>query len=396
MRGYGSCRRLYGHRGADMPSPALVWLRNVAHLSLKELCCVLRDTNMMVAIAVAFTVAVYLVATGVHADVENVSVAVIDGDHSGLSARIRDSLQMPQFRPPVEIDRSEAQAAMDAGRYIFILDIPPHFEADVHALRSPAVQLMVDATAMTQAHMGTAYIQEIVLRETLAYLKVQGVGARLPTRPVLRTLFNPNGNTVWYASVMQVLNNVTVLAVVLVGAAVIREREHGTIEHLLVMPVRPSEIAVAKILANGLVILVAVALSVFVMVQGVLQVPIAGSVSLFLLGTAFYLFSLTALGIMLATLASSMPQFALLSVPVFVIMYLLSGSTTPRESMPAALQDAMLASPSTHYVKLAQGVLYRGAGLDIVWPQLLAMALIGAVFLAIALVRFRSMLTRQA
>lgn len=380
-----------------MPDAAQVkqWLLNVGFLTVKELRCVLRDRNMMGAIVVAFTVAVYMVGTGMHANVLNVPVGIIDGDHSGLSQRIRESIAMPYFRTPVEIDRSEAQAAMDSGRFIFILDIPPHFEADVHALRAPTVQLMVDATAMTQSNLGTVYINEIILRETLAYLKVAGLEVRMPTKPVTHTMFNPNMESVWFASVMQVINNVTVLAVVLVGAAVIREREHGTIEHLLVMPVRPSEIAVAKIAANGLVILVAVGLSILFTVQGVMSVPIAGSVPLFLLGTAFYLFSLTALGILLATYAASMPQFALMAVPVFVIMYLLSGSATPRESMPILLQNAMILSPSTHYVRLAQAVVYRGAGINIVWPQFAAMAVIGAIFLTVALTRFRSMLARQ-
>jgi ABC-2 type transport system permease protein len=240
-----------------------------------------------------------------------------------------------------------------------------------------------------------AYITEIVLRETLADFKVMGLDERLPTRAVVHVMFNPNATISWFTSVMQLINNVTVLSVVLVGAAVMRERERGTIEHLLVMPVRASEIAVAKIVANGLIILLAVAVSVLLVLKVVLQVPIEGSVGLFLLGTGLYLFSLTALGIMLATVTSSMPQFGLLSVPVFVIMYLLSGSATPTENMPMWLQHLMQLSPSTHYVRLAQGVLYRAAGVDIVWPQMLAVSGIGVVFLAIALKRFRLMLARQ-
>lgn len=371
------------------------WFINLAYLTVKELRCVLRDHNMMGAIAVAFSIAVYLVATGTRADVANVSTAVVDNDHSGLSMRLREAIRLPHFKPPVEIDRSQAQAAMDEGKYIFILDIPPHFEADVHALRSPTLQVSVDATAMTQANLGTAYLNEIVIKETLDYFKVQGIDIRLPTRSVVHTMFNPNVTSKWFTAIMQVINNITILAVVLVGAAVIREREHGTIEHLLVMPVRPSEIAMAKILANGIVILTAVGLSMLLVVKGLLQVPVAGSMTLFLVGTAMYLFSLTALGILLATMTSSMPQFGLLSVPIFVIMYLLSGSTTPRESMPALLQDVMLLSPSTHYVKLAQGVLYRGADFALVWPHFAAMAVIGLVFLIVALTRFRSMLARQ-
>ncbi len=373
----------------------MIWLINVLHLSIKELRCALRDRTMMGAILVSFTVAVYVVATGAKSDVSNVDIGVVDADHSGLSMRLRDALRPPLFKTPVMLSAEEAQVAMDEGRMMFVLYIPEHFEADVQGMRSPSVQVAVDATAMAQGGLGMAYVSEIVLRETLDFLKVKNFDSMLPTRSVVHVLFNPNSTTSWFTSIMQVINNVTVLSVVLVGAAVIRERERGTIEHLLVMPVRPSEIAVAKIVANGFLILVAVGLSMLLIVQGLLSVPVGGSLTLFLTGTGLYLFSLTALGILLATVASSMPQFGLLSVPVFVIMYLLSGSGTPSESMPMWLQNVMLLSPSTHYVRLAQGILYRAAGVDIVWPQMLAVAGIGAAFLAMALLRFRAMLARQ-
>jgi ABC-2 type transport system permease protein len=98
---------------------------------------------------------------------------------------------------------------------------------------------------------------------------------------------------------------------------------------------------------------------------------------------------------LLATIVNSMPQFALLSVPVFVVMFLLSGSFTPFESMPGFLQDAMYVSPATHFVRFAQSVLYRGAGIDVVWTDLAIMGGLGAGFLALALSRFRAMLLRQ-
>jgi ABC-2 type transport system permease protein len=155
------------------------------------------------------------------------------------------------------------------------------------------------------------------------------------------------------------------------------------------MPVTSAEIMISKVWANGLVIVVAAALSLTFIVQGLLQVPIAGSKTLFIAGAVIYLFSITSLGILLATMARSMPQFGLLAIPVFVVMNLLSGSTTPQESMPAWLQAIMQASPSTHYVSFSQAVLYRGAWIDIVWPQMLTMAAIGCVFFAVALFRFR-------
>lgn len=373
----------------------MIWLLNVLHLCVKELRCVLRDRTMMGAIVVSFTIAIYVVATGANADVTNVSFGIIDHDRSGLSMRIRQAIRPPMFQEPVELDAESAQQAMAEGRFLFIMEIPRNLEADIHAQRPTTIGLAVDATAMAQGQLGVAYITEIVLRETLADFKVMGLDERLPTRAVVHVMFNPNATISWFTSVMQLINNVTVLSVVLVGAAVMREHERGTIEHLLVMPVRASEIAVAKIVANGLIILLAVAVSVLLVLKVVLQVPIEGSVGLFLLGTGLYLFSLTALGIMLATVTSSMPQFGLLSVPVFVIMYLLSGSATPTENMPMWLQHLMQLSPSTHYVRLAQGVLYRAAGVDIVWPQMLAVSGIGVVFLVIALKRFRLMLARQ-
>lgn len=188
---------------------------------------------------------------------------------------------------------------------------------------------------------------------------------------------------------MQVINNVTILSVLLTGAALIREREHGTIEHLLVMPVLPSEIMLAKIWANGLAIIIGAILSLWLAVQGGLAVPVAGSIPLFIAGSVLYLVSVTGLGILLATFTTSMPQFGLLVMPVLIVMNLLSGSTTPMESIPGWLQTIMQISPSTHFVAFSQAILYRGAGLETVWFDMAIMVLLSLTFFIIALLRFR-------
>jgi ABC-2 type transport system permease protein len=203
-------------------------------------------------------------------------------------------------------------------------------------------------------------------------------------------MFNPNLTSSWFMSVMELVNNVTLLAIVLSGAAVIRERERGTIEHLLVMPVTPFQIMLAKVWANGRVIVLAAVASIYLVVEGVLNVPVAGSVALFALGASLYLFSVTSLGIMLSTIARTMPQFGLLSIPVFVVLSLLSGGMTPLESMPPSMQTIMQASPTTHFVDFSQAVLYRDAGLATVWDDLVWIAVIGAGFFALALSRFRA------
>jgi ABC-2 type transport system permease protein len=188
---------------------------------------------------------------------------------------------------------------------------------------------------------------------------------------------------------MAVINNVTMLAIIMAGAAIVREREHGTMDHLLVMPLTPFEIAMSKIWSNGLVIAVAVGLSLVFVIRGLLGVPIAGSIPLFLAGVVIYLFFATAIGIYLGTVARSMPQLGLLYMLVAISMNMLSGSNTPLESMPPFLRTLMQASPSTHFVSFAQAILYRGAGFDVVWPQFVAVALIGGLFLSLALLRFR-------
>ena len=372
------------------------WLQNVFRLGLKEFASLSRDVVMVALIIFEFTGAVYSEADAMKTDINNVKVAVVDADHSTLSARIRDAIQPPYFRAPQEIDRSELDELLDKGAYTFILQIPPRLESDLLSNRGPSIQVNVDATAVAQAAVGTAYIQEIIARETASFLNIRNVAAAIPIDVVVRALFNQNLEAMRFTASMGVINNVTILSIILVGAAVIRERERGTIEHLLVMPVRPSEIAAAKIWANGFIILLAAAISLHVMVHIVLQVPIVGSVEFFLAGAAIFLFSVASLSILLATIANSMPQFALLSIPVFVLMFLLSGSFTPFESMPPLLQYIMYTSPSTHFVRFAQSVLYRGAGIDVVWPDLAIMIALGSGFLVVALMRFKAMLARQA
>jgi ABC-2 type transport system permease protein len=372
------------------------WLANVFRLGLKEIASLASDKVLAAFIVYSFSLAIYSHATGVQTEIANAPIAVIDSDRSVLSARIQDGFLKPYFRRPELVDRAEIDRAMERGAFSFTLDVPPRAEADVLRGRVPVLQLNIDATAMTHAGVGGSYVESIVQQEARSFLQSRGIEAQLPISPVSRAWFNPNLEGRRFQAVMAVVDNVTMLSILLVGAAVIRERERGTIEHLLVMPIRASEIAAAKIWANGLVILIAVALSLTLMVGYVLKVPIEGSIALFLGGTAVYLFTIAALGILLATIANSMPQFSLLAIPVFLILNMLSGGVSPLESMPETLQVAIQLSPTVHYVKFAQSILYRGAGFDIVWRDMAIIVLLGMVFLVLALARFRTMLAQAS
>ncbi|WP_374631904.1 ABC transporter permease [Ferrovibrio sp.] len=372
----------------------LRFLARIFRLGIKELRSLRADPILLGLIVYTFTFAVYAVATGAKFEVENAAVAVVDEDRSPLSRRLQDAIQQPFFKPPVLIDARQIDTAMDAGQYVFVIEIPPKFEQDVLAGQYPSVQINIDATAMSQAGNGAAYLQNIIYQEVAAALP--GSTQALPIDLVVRARFNPNLKSDWFTAVMQVINNITILAVILTGAALIREREHGTIEHLLVMPVTPIEIMLAKIWANGLVILAAASFSLIVVVEILLGVPVSGSIPLFIAASALYMFSVAALGILVATISTSMAQFGLLSIPLLMVMNLLSGSTTPMESMPDWLQTAMQVSPALHFVGLAQAILYRGADIAIIWPRMIALGATGVVFFALAALRFRkALLTAQ-
>ena len=368
---------------------------NMGRLGVKELWSLARDPMMLVLIAYTFTASIYIAATAMPENLHNAAIAIVDEDGSPLSARLVASFYPPHFKMPQMISLSEVDAGMDNGEYTFVLDIPPNFQREVLAGRAPAAQLNVDATRMTQAFTGSGYIQQIVAGEVSGFLQTARKTAGLPVDLVLRMRFNPNLEQAWFGSLMEIINNVTMLSIILTGAALIREREHGTIEHLLVMPVTPAEIMLAKVWSMGVVVLLAALIALVFVVQGVLRVPVQGSIVLFMLAAALHLFATTSMGIFLATLARSMPQFGMLLVLVLLPLQLLSGGSTPRESMPQLVQDVMLAAPTTHFVAAAQAILYRGAGFDVVWPQFLAVLVIGVVLFFASLARFRKTISQM-
>ena len=371
-------------------------LRNITQLGFKELRSLLRDPIMLVLIVYAFSFSIYTAATAMPETLNKAPIAVIDEDRSQLSQHIIDALYPPYFMPPAMIIPAELDARMDAGLDTFALHIPAAFQRDVLAGRAPVIQLSVDATRMSQAFTGSGHIQVIVQEQVNEFVRRHRAVASPPVELALRARFNPQLNKAWFGGVMQIINNITMLSIVLTGAALIREREHGTLEHLLVMPVTPFEIMSAKVLAMAAVVLVASAFALNVVVRGLMGVPIEGSLPLFFTGAALHLFATTSLGIFLATLARSMPQFGMLLLMVLLPLQMLSGGSTPRENMPELVQFVMLAAPNTHFVMLSQGILYRGAGLAVVWPQLVSLAVIGSALFILSLARFRKTLASMA
>jgi ABC-2 type transport system permease protein len=364
-------------------------LLNIFWLGLKEIRSLLSDMVMVLFVVYAFTLAIQIQATGTSSEVNNASIAFVDEDVSGLSKELFNAFYPPRFKLPQLLEANQVQSAMDQGRFMFVVVVPPRFELDLRAGRNPALQLDIDATAMQQAGIGAGYFKNIINDRVGSYLKRTDVTTQPPLNLVVRKLFNPNGESSWFKSVVAIINQITLLTVVLTGAAVIREREHGTLEHLLVMPLTSFEIAMAKVWANSLVILVATAASLLLIVRLALKVPFAGSPPLWFAGVVLYLFFATALGIFLGTISRSMAQFALLIILVIMVLQLLSGGSTPVESQPRWMQYLTYLLPARHFVSFSQVIIYRGGGLSAVWVQFLMVAAVGLGFFVYSLALFR-------
>lgn len=364
-------------------------LTNIYRLGIKELRSLAHDGILLFMIVWTFTGGIYAASTATSQELHNAPIAIVDEDQSKLSGRIIGAFYGPYFMKPIMITPADIDPGLDAGIYTFVLHIPPDYERDLLAGRNPALQLNIDATRMSQAFIGANYIENIVNGEIGEFLKGYRGQTTLPIRLAAHVKFNPNLTSHWFGSIMELINNITMLSIMLTGAALIREREHGTLEHLLVMPLGAVEIMLAKIWSMGLVVLLAASLSLHFIVQSVLHVPIAGSIPLFLCGALLHLLATTSLGVFMGTVARNMPQLGLLMILILLPLQMLSGGITPRESMPDIVQQIMLAAPTTHFVSLSQAILYRGAGFDVVWPSFLAIIAIGAVFFVLALALFR-------
>jgi ABC-2 type transport system permease protein len=368
---------------------------NIYRLGIKELQTLWKDKIMLFLIAYSFSLAIYVGATATSVELNNASIAFIDEDRTALSNRIISGFYPPRFKTPEIIYLSQMDRGMDEGKYTFVVNIPSDFEKNVLSGRVPKIQVNVDATRMTQAGIGAGYIQQIIYQEVNNFI----AGSELPLSKIEiipRFKFNPNLTSSWFGSIMEVINNIVMLSILLSGAALIREREHGTIEHLLVMPLSAAEIMLSKIWSVSVIILAGVVFSLLIMVQGILNVPIAGSIPLFLFSTLLVLLATTSIGIFMGTLARSMPQFGMIFILTILPLMILSGNLTPYESMPVVLQNIMHLAPTSYFVEIAQAILYRGAGIDVIWKSLVAISIIGMVFFLFSLFIFRRSLEAQS
>ncbi len=365
------------------------FLKHIATLGIKEFKSFFNDKVFLIFVVWGFTLNIIVAANSGNMDIKNASIAVVNEDDSSLSRNIIMALREPYFKKPAHITFNEIDRAMDLGEYTFVVVIPEHFQADLLAGKTAEIQLNIDATVMSQAYIGSGYIKQIINQEITNFLNVHGgTTGFTPFEQVIRIKYNPNSISEWFMAIAQIITMGTMLSMMLPAVALVREKESGTIEHLLVMPLTPQEIMMSKIWSNSLIILCFAIMSMFVVVKEYFGVKIQGSLVLFFVGFILFQFNVTSLGIMLATFANNTAQLALLTIMVMMPMTFLSGMYTPMESMAPMLQKIMFLSPLKHCMDFAFAVVFRGATFFEIWQPMLWMLGMGTCLFILSSLRF--------
>lgn len=379
---------------------ARIWLQQTAVLSLKEIRQLLRDRALFIYTVYIFTANIIIAAGGASNELRDSPVRVHDADRSAASRELIYRFQQPRFRLAGEAGSpAEALRLLDRGETQMVLDIPPDFSALLQRQQPAHVQSLIDTSQANTGYLASSYGARIVARyaEDRARRNVIRAGGdprNLPAiRNELRVWYNPDLNDKWFNTISELLTMVTVACILLPAAAMIREKERGTLEQLLVSPLTPLQIMLSKLLSMMLVMLCGTAVAIFGIMQPLYHVPFVGSVPLFFLLAALYAFTNAGLGLVAATYARNSAQVGLVVLLMVMPIVMLSGTWTPMESMPAWLRALMYLSPLRHFIEVAYGILLRGAGFGLLWDSVAAMAAIGIALFALGLARFRTQFT---
>lgn len=373
------------------------WLRQLAVMTAKELRQLWRDRVLFVYIVYIFTGQILIAGGQVEFDLHNAGLLVRDADRSAASRELVQRFRAPYFRLAGEVGHPDAALArLDRGQVAALLEIPADFERTLIEARTPAtVQLLVDTSKANIGYLASSYAQRIGAgygREwAAANLARHGLDPQaLPqVRVETRVWYNPALRQAWFSTIGDLLSMMTVACLLLPATALVREKERGTIEQLLVSPLTPFQVMFPKVLAMVLVTLAGTAVSLFAIMQPLFEVPARGSLVLFFALTALYAFTLAGLGLVIATFARNAAQVGLLVFLLVMPVIMLSGTHSPFESMPEWLQRVMSVSPLRYFLEIAYGILLRGAGPALLWDSVLVMAALGTALFALGLWRFR-------
>ena len=372
----------------------VLWWRRLFVMTQKELLQLSRDLPIGLLLLYSFTLAVYIAGNGISSQLHNASMLVQDNDHSVSSRELIHKFRAPFFRLEGEIDDpQEGLRSLDRGQAMAVLEIPPRFHEQLITGEPTAVQFLVDTTNSAQGLSAASYAVRIVAQFEQDTVLARLGGTESQNLPVLvsehRVWYNPEQKDTWFESVSHLLRQITIFAILLPAAALVREKERGTVEQLLVSPLTPFQIMLPKVLAMTVVILCATAVALFGIMRPAFGVPVRGNTALFFVCTALFVFSTAGMGLAAATVTRNQAQVGMLTLLIVAPMMLLSGLVAPMEALPPWTRQLMMLSPLRYFIDIANGILLKGSGLSILWQPVLAMVVLGGALFGFGMWRFR-------
>uniref|UniRef100_A0A7V6CDQ5 ABC transporter permease n=1 Tax=Thermodesulfobacterium geofontis TaxID=1295609 RepID=A0A7V6CDQ5_9BACT len=367
----------------------------ILFLLKKEFSQLFRDKILIIVLFYAFTIEIYTAGQGITLQVQNFPTIIKDESKTPESRELISKLREPYFKI-LGFAKSDKEILekLDKGEASMAIIIPSDFKRKLERGEAK-IQVIVDGTISMTATMAISYITEIVNNYSLEIFEKQ---EKISSKNFLnypyvdgkvRIYFNPNNLSSWFMSLLELFNMITMISLLLTSAALIREKEYGTIEQLLVTPVKSWEVFFAKIIPTVIVIGFLSLISTFFMIKNIFKVPIKGNIILFCLGNLLYIFTMSSIGIAIATVVKNLSQAMMVIIIVLVPMLMISGAWSPLEAMHPVIKYISLLSPMRYFLDFGYGVLLKGNTLKYVWKDILGIILIGTILLTFSALRFR-------
>lgn len=351
----------------------------------KELLHILRDKGLIIFIFYAFIFDVYIAAQGFNLIPEMVSISVYDEDKSFKSRELIDRIKSPAFQKPIFIQKyNETDKLLNESRTVLALIIPANFEKDIYRNRA-SVQILVDGTQSSAAYLSSAYINFVIGQYSDDFqkeqLKINGL-IRMPfVDAKSRIYFNPEAKDQLFEGINEFFMVITLIGMILPASILIREKEYGTIEQIMISPLNIRKLLFTKIIASLLFMLTMISISYEFVLKYWLGFLLKGTIIDFLIICLIYTFATSGLSFIIASIARRFSQIGLLTIAIFAPMLLLSGGWVPPESLPEWLRQLTVISPLKYFMDMGIGLLIRGATLKLLLPGIMKLFFLGAILL---------------
>jgi len=358
--------------------------KRLVALLKKEYAQMIRDKALLFILVWSFTLSPFIAANGLSMEVQHHPFVSYDQSQSASSRELLSRLQEPYFRLMADLhsDR-EMVDYLDRGTASMAIVIPADFERRIASGKAASFQVISDGSISLSATVAAMYVSQICADYTLEILERRGFGTLIKQNipkvdSDLRTEYNPNRTSSWFMGLVDFISQITIISLLLPAAAMVREKEFGTIEQLMVTPARSIEIFLSKIIPNVLIIIPLSFVGLYGVMKGFFGLPIVGNLLLFYLVMALYIFVMSSLGIQVALLAKNLPQVIMIIILLLIPMIFLSGTFTPPEAMPIWMQRVGLLIPMRYFLEFTFDVLLKGNPFAYVWPSVLGLLVIGS------------------